>query len=158
MSKTLVAYYSRSGHTQRIAEMLAKRLGADVEAIQDGSQRSGPGGFLRSAVEALFGMEPELQPIQHPPKDYDLVLVGTPVWFGHVSSPVRRYLRDHRDEIRRAAFFCTQGGRSAQHAFTDMGQVLARQPEGTLSLGDWDIEHDGCGPALDGFAQKLDLH
>lgn len=54
------------------------------------------------------GAPAEILPLLHELQDYDLVLFGTPVWAGHVSSPVRACLDAQRNSLRRVAFFCTQ--------------------------------------------------
>jgi flavodoxin len=51
--KTLVAYYSRSGHTEQVAKEIAARCQADIDRVRDdGVGRSGLGGAC-AAAEAL---------------------------------------------------------------------------------------------------------
>lgn len=52
-SKALVVYYSRTGTTRRLAEVLAKALQADIELVIDKKNRSGTLGYLRPVAEAL---------------------------------------------------------------------------------------------------------
>jgi multimeric flavodoxin WrbA len=52
----------------------------------------------------------EIDPASLQPRDYAVVVLGTPVWAGNMSSPVRAYINQHRAEIRNLALFCTQGG------------------------------------------------
>src|SRR5262245_20444151 len=49
-NKVLVTYYSRSGHTRRLAERIAQVLGADLEPIVDQRPRAGLLGYLRSGT------------------------------------------------------------------------------------------------------------
>jgi len=39
--KILVTHYSRTGHTQKIAEMIATQFDADIEQIKDVKSRAG---------------------------------------------------------------------------------------------------------------------
>lgn len=90
--RVLVAFYSRTGNTRRVAEAIAERLKADMEEIRDVGSRSGVPGFFRSGYEALAGKLPEIQQVYRRPDEYDLVLIGSPVWVGRPSSPIRSYL------------------------------------------------------------------
>ncbi|GAB2874812.1 hypothetical protein GCM10027277_50050 [Pseudoduganella ginsengisoli] len=53
MHPCLVVYYSRSGVTEKIAQEIASRCGADMDAIREERSRAGPLGFLRSAYECV---------------------------------------------------------------------------------------------------------
>jgi hypothetical protein len=46
--KTLVVYFSRSGHTRQVAREIASRCGADLEAIREERGRAGLLGYWRS--------------------------------------------------------------------------------------------------------------
>ena len=39
---------------------------------------------------------------------YDLVIIGTPVWAGRCSSPVRSFLVEYGNELRRVAYVITR--------------------------------------------------
>ncbi len=130
--RILVVYYSRSGHTKQLAEQLARALSADLEAIADPTDRSGVRGYLRSGFEAGFQRIVPIAECTHDPNDYELVVVGTPVWNMSVSSPVRSYLHRYQDRLRKVAFFCTCGGSGGQRAFAQMARVCGLAPAATL--------------------------
>ncbi|MCW5632928.1 MAG: flavodoxin [Rubrivivax sp.] len=146
--KVLVVYYSRTGHTRRLAERLAQAFGDRPRAIRERGSRRGPFGYLRSLVEAVGGREAAID-VTHPsPAGYDLVLIGTPIWGWHLSSPVRAFARCHAKQIRRAAFFCTMGGAGDRQAFAELEQLLGRRAEATLALTEQDVaDIDGEGPS-----------
>ena len=89
VSRILLVYYSRSGHTEFVARQIAARSHADLERIEDSSSRDGVLGYARSALEAVFRLRPSIERARRGPVDHDLVIVGTPVWFWGVASPVR---------------------------------------------------------------------
>ena len=41
--------------------------------------------------------------------EYDLVIIGTPVWAGRCSSPVRSFLLQFGEELKEAAYVITRG-------------------------------------------------
>lgn len=153
--RILVVYFSRTGITRSVAESLAVRLDADLSPIEESESRHGVRGWLRSALEARRGALPLLQPARHDPAKYDLVVVGTPVWFGHVSSPVRSYLHLNRERIRRVAFFCTMGGRGAERAFEDMTDVLDMTPVSQAAFTDREIAEQAHYRTLERLAGFL---
>ena len=157
MSKVLVIYYSRTGYTERVAERIAERLGADIEGIREARSRMGFFAYIRSAREALKGKPAEIKPLLHDFKDYQLVVFGTPVWTGHVSSPVRACLDRHRESLRRVGFFCTQGGSGGEKVLAEMASICGRQPETTLIVNNSEIRQGSYEPKLERFVAALQL-
>lgn len=147
MAKTLVVFYSRSGMTRRLAGLLARALDADLDEIRETRGRDGLRGYLRSAFEALAGRRPAILPPQHHPHNYQRVVVGTPVWAGHVAAPVRSYLEAHRADLHHVAFFCTCG-QSGAGALAEMARVLDRAPAAQLAMTDRELASgDDARPA-----------
>ena len=87
MSRTLVVFHSRSGHTRRVAKALAERLDADLDEIVVRQARHGPLGYARCALEALSGCAATVRATEHDPAGYDWVLIGTPIWFWRFVEP-----------------------------------------------------------------------
>ena len=121
MVRAVVVYFSRTGYTRKIAEAIAARCGADIEGIQDVRDRSGIWGYLRSAREALGERLIDIRPPIRNPSDYNIVILGTPVWASNICSPMRAYVTTHREEFRQVAFFCTQGGSGAKKVLDAAG-------------------------------------
>ena len=119
--KILIVYYSRTGLTKKVGAKLAAALSADQEVITDKTERAGVIGYLRCGREAIKKEQPDIDPIKFDPAAYDLVIVGTPVWAAHMSSPIRSYLSEQKDKIKRIAFFATQGGTTADGR---LGEVI----------------------------------
>lgn len=154
MTKTLIVYHSRSGNTRRVAQALARRLGADLDEIRIVQPLEGRLGYAMCALEAIVGLTPALRPMRRDPAAYDLIVIGSPVWFWNLSSPVRSWLEAHRIARGRVAFFCTMGGAGAQRVFATMTALAHRAPVATLALTDKEIER-GFGDQLDAFVQRL---
>jgi flavodoxin len=149
MKKCLIVYFSRTGYTRKVADKLAGRCNAEIESIEDTGSRSGMRGYLRSAYEALRKRHIEIQPVPADPAEYDLVILGTPVWAGHVCSPMRAYISAQRARFPQLAFFCTQGGSGADKVFREMAELCARQPIATVALNDSEIDAGDSGHKLD---------
>ncbi|MBA4176361.1 MAG: flavodoxin [Leptothrix sp. (in: Bacteria)] len=147
MSKVVVVYFSRDGHTAAIAREIAKGLGGEIEAIEETNGRDGPLGYLRSALEALLGVAPTLASRQSRVHRGDLVVIGTPVWVWNMASPVRSYLLAHRARISRVAFFCTCGGSGGHKVLGDMRALCRRAPLARLALTEAECANRGAHKA-----------
>lgn len=151
--RILVIDYSRSGNTHEVAQAIASACGADLEQIQDVKPRNGLWGWIRSGREALRGTPASIRPTKRDPAAYDLVVLGSPVWAGHVSSPMRAYLERAR-ELSRVAFFVTEGGSGGVKALAEMTTLARQQPVATLELRANDIGGD-FRPKLGGFLSRV---
>jgi flavodoxin len=137
--KTLVIFYSRTDVTHKVAEELAQKLNADLEEIKDTQNRSGIFRWIKSGYQANRKKLTTLEPIKNDPEQYDLVVIGTPVWAGKMSVPVRTYLHQNRDKIKAAAFFCTMGSSGMESTFKGMEEYVG-MPVATIGLRKKDVE------------------
>jgi len=132
--KTLVVVYSRTGNTLSVAKRIAGELEADLEAIEDKTNRKGILGFLRSGYESLRKKIPPIAEPKHNPDDYELFIIGTPIWAGRMSSPVRAYLMRFRGQLRKVAFFATSAGGDHGKALAEMVELAAAEPLATVEI------------------------
>ncbi len=153
--KILVAYYSLGGTARTVATDLAKALSADLEEIR--CDRYGPGlrGYLRAAGDSWRGRLPHIAPPQHEASDYDLVVVGGPVWAWSAATPVRSYLQREIGRLHNVAFFMTHGGSSPQKALAQMAALAGMSPKGTLVLREVDVKAGRHSADIAGFVAKL---
>ena len=155
MKDTLVVYFSRTGYTRRVAEEIARAAGADWEAIPERSPRTGVFGYWRSAREAWRETAIAIEPGSLNPRDYALVVLGTPVWAGNVSSPMRAYIARHKRDFARVALFCTQGGSGAPKVLQRMAELCDQRPVATAFFNDSEIDRGQHRGKVDAFAAAL---
>ncbi|HEY8553481.1 MAG TPA: flavodoxin domain-containing protein [Burkholderiales bacterium] len=138
--KTLVVVYSRTGWTHRAGEEIARECGAELRVIEDVNSRRGLFGYWRSIQDARKARQPAIKPMSLDLRPYDLVILGAPVWAGHMAAPMRSFIRRHKEELRRVAVFCTMRGSGADRALEEMAQALGRAPIARLALKDSEIK------------------
>ncbi|HUO67740.1 MAG TPA: flavodoxin [Gammaproteobacteria bacterium] len=155
MKRTLVVYFSRTGYTQRVAERIALAVDADCEPIRERSPRTGVLGYWRSAREALRKSAVEIAPASANPRDYALVVLGTPVWAGNMSSPIRAYIAQHKLDFARVALFCTQGGSGGEKVLRTMADLCGTSPVATICFNDSEIDRDLHFVKLQSFTAAL---
>jgi flavodoxin len=129
MTKILVVYYSRTGHTKEVAHHIASACGADIESIVETSKsirRKGFSGYAKCALEAALQLKVPLRKPMRDAKKYDLVVIGTPIWFWSMCSPVRSYITKYRSDFKRVAFFCTCGGGGQEKVLKDLAHLCGR--------------------------------
>ncbi|HCU70596.1 MAG TPA: hypothetical protein DIC35_02435 [Candidatus Moranbacteria bacterium] len=155
MKKILITYYSRTATTKKVAEILAEKLGADIEEIKDTVDRKGAKGYLISGRDATLRKLTVLEKSEKNLQDYDLAIIGTPIWSWNMSVPVRTYLHDHKGEFPEVAFFCTMGGSGDERAFREMGEIIGKQPVATLTLKTVEVVKNLAGERIDEFVGEL---
>ncbi|MBN1855655.1 MAG: flavodoxin [Dehalococcoidia bacterium] len=163
--KYLVVYFSNSGRTRCVAEAIAHELSADVDEILERKPRfplldeegKPAGGFAmpRAALAGFLGAGSAIKQCSVEPSDYDVVLIGTPVWVGSVVPAVRSYIKQHRKPLKTAAFFCTAGEPEKQRAFTQMGKLARCEPVATLAVHSDDVKANEYGGAVHSFVERV---
>lgn len=148
--KTLVAYYSRSGHTKQVAKAIAEQLNADLEEINDLKNRSGFFGFIIAGFDGTFKKPTQIKEIEKDPAQYDLVIMGSPIWgFVNSAPALRTYVSQNKDKFKKVAFFLTMGGSPGKSAVADLEKVCGKK-----SLAMLEITEDQIGKGTQ--AQKVD--
>lgn len=155
MKPCLIVYYSRSGVTAKVANELARMCGADLEEIRDTRPRGGAMGYLRSAWQGLRQQPAEIESPHHHPAEYPFIVLGTPVWAGHMSAPMRAYLLRYREHFRHIAVFCTMGGSGGPRVLTAIADLCDKLPSATLCLRQSDVLAQRHAAALAAFASEL---
>jgi flavodoxin len=154
---TLIVFYSRTGITRKVAQELGPMLSADIEEIVDTKSRAGALGYLGGGKDAAMKNPATIQPALKDPSQYDLVVIGTPVWAFTVSPAVRTWLTQNAAKLRQAAFYCTMGGSGDERTFQEMERLVGKRPVNVLTLIDKDVKADRHKAAIETFAKSLAL-
>ena len=155
MKKILIVYYSRTETTKKVAMQLAEKLGADVEEIKDTVDRKGAKGYLISGRDATLRKLTVLEKSEKNLRDYDLVIIGTPIWAYNVSVPVKTYLMQNSGKFKNVAFFCTQGGKGAEKAFEEMENDCGNKPIATVKFLTKDVARNNFKNDLEKFISEI---
>jgi len=153
--KTLIVYYSRTNTTRAIALELQKKLDADLETITAPELKTGFWGFMKAGHQAVAKKKVQIDSQKYDPSEYELVLVGTPVWVGTVTSPIRTYLEKNFESLKIVAFFCTCGG-SQNKTFGEMEKVCRKVPVAKLELKASEVKAGRYMDKIDVFVSELE--
>jgi len=153
--KILVAVYSVTGNTLFVAKRIAKELEADLEIIEDNVNRRGIFGFLRSGYEAATKKTLPISKPKHNPGDYEIIIIGTPIWAGRMSSPVRSYLMRFQGCFRQVAFFATSLGGGHEKTFLEMAELTGVKPLATAEITSCEIKKGKSAEVLKAFLENI---
>ncbi|WP_455058045.1 flavodoxin [Jutongia sp.] len=116
MSKSLVAYFSASGITKKIAEEIAQEGGFDLYEItpqkaytkadlnwMDKKSRSSVEMNDKSLRPAIAGKELDVS-------GYDTILLGFPIWWYVAPTIINTFLEAHDFAGKKIVLFATSGG------------------------------------------------
>lgn len=139
--KALIVYYSRSGHTERIAKEIEARTGADAFLVE-------PEVPYTDDTDELSGIATrEKNEDARPPivgsvsnmDEYDVVFLGYPCWWSDMPMIMYTFLDQHSLDGKVIVPFTSYGesvwGRSLEH-------IQQVEPNATLAEGYATQEHD----------------
>lgn len=153
--KGLVVYYSRTGTTKKAGEAISALLNYDKEQLFDVKSRKGALGWLKSGREAAIKTLAEIKDIKKKPAEYEIVVIGTPVWAGKISSPIRTYITANKDDFKKTAFFCTMGGAESKMIFKEMQNIIGKEPVAVLELKTKDVINNNHMNKVNEFVNKI---
>ena len=125
MSKKLVAYFSASGVTAKVAETLAEAIGADIFEIEPKvpcteADLNWMDKKARSTIEMNDpASRPEIAVKRDNMKDYDTIFVGFPIWWYVAPTIINTFLESYNLTGKTIIPFATSGG-------SGMGKTNAR--------------------------------
>lgn len=116
MNRTLVAYFSASGVTAKVAERLAETIGADIFAIEpevpytkadlDWMDKTS-----RSTIEMNDpSSRPDIARKRDNMEDYDTIFVGFPIWWYVAPTIINTFLESYDLTGKTIIPFATSGG------------------------------------------------
>lgn len=131
MSKTLVAYFSASGTTAKVAKKMAEAIGADLFEIKPetpytGADLNWQNKNSRSSVEMNDrSSRPAIAVKAADMPQYDVVFVGFPVWWYREPSIIDTFMESYDFAGKTVIPFATSGGSGLGDSAANM-QKLAK--------------------------------
>lgn len=116
MSKKLVAYFSASGVTAKVADLLADAVGADIHEIRPKvpytkADLNWMDKKSRSSIEmADKKIRPEIAESNVRIEDYDVIFLGFPIWWYVAPTIINTFLEKYDFSGKKIVLFATSGG------------------------------------------------
>ena len=150
--KSLVAYYSRTNTTKKLAESIANSVNADIEEVKPKVNYQGKIGFARGGKDALQAKIVDLEDLKYDPADYDVIYLGAPVWAGKAANPLISYIKQNEGKFSNVKFFITAGGEGFDGALKQLEEATTK-PQKTLSLTTKEVKKDLFEDKLNSFVE-----
>ena len=101
----LVAYFSQTGTTERVAQQIAEYTNADLAEIE----RAQPYGNLQSEAKAEIdnGTHPSITVDASNLDEYDVIFIGYPIWWNAAPAMIATFLAENDFSGKIIAPFCT---------------------------------------------------
>src|SRR4030043_227679 len=134
--KSAIVYYSYSGNTRKVAEVLSASLSQQGEAdIIELKGLDESDKFFGQAMRAFRHKRAEIQPVNFNLSSYDLICFGSPVWAFGPAPAMNTYLDKCLGLAGKPAILFTTYGSGAgnERCLQFMQEILAKKGAGHFS-------------------------
>jgi flavodoxin len=140
MTKVLVAYFSASGVTKRLATTLAQATGGDLFEIvprepYTKSDLNWMNPLSRGSVEMKNrASRPEIASTVEDMSSYDAIFVGFPVWWYTAPTIINTFIEAHDLSGKTLCVFATSGGSNVSGSAADLKKAYPQYTWGESRL------------------------
>lgn len=122
---TLIVYFSWSGHTRTVANIIHELTGSRMVEIEVEEPYSDVYNEVtaRARHELDNDIRPALVTRVENMADYDTLIVGTPIWSSRLAPPVKSFLASYDLSGKKILPFCTHGGSGTAQSVNNMREV-----------------------------------
>lgn len=151
--KTLVAYFSWSGNTKELAEMIQQETGGDIFEIQPETAYTEDYDELLDIAqqEQNENARPSLAAQVENWDQYDTIFVGYPNWWNDAPMVILSFLESYDFEGKKLVPFCTSGG----SGFGTSLSTIEGSAEGAEILEGYEVGGSSVSGAADEVAEWI---
>jgi len=120
--KILIAYYSYSGNTAKVAKKIQEKVGGDLFEIKaEGTYPEDYSAMTAQAKKEINeGFRPKLTTSVAGMAQYDTVFIGSPNWWGTITPQISSFLETYDLSGKKVIPFITHGGGGEQNTISDL--------------------------------------
>ena len=155
MSKVLVVVYSYTSTSRRVARLLSQQQGWQLVEITEVRPRSGVLGALRCLLDSLLRRCPEIRYDGPLPRQFDAVVLVSPIWAQRLAGPMRSFVARRRDHLPDVAVVSVMGDRGAPKAVAEIGRILGRAPFSSTAFTTREVDDLGFAVRLQALGTAL---
>lgn len=135
--KAVVVYYSLEGNTEYVADKIAEKIGArklKLEPVKE-FPKGNASKFIWGGKSVVFGETPKLLPYDFNADEYDIIIIGTPIWAGSYTPPIKTFLKHNSLNNKKVALYTCSAGGDTEKCFAKYKKELpSSNIVATLSL------------------------
>lgn len=152
MDSILIVCYSYTGNSRRAAETLAAQRGWPLGEISDAATRRGA---LRCVLDSLLRRKPAVSYRGPDPGSYRTVVLVSPIWAYRLAGPMRSFVAERREDLRRVAVVSMMGSGGASNAVAEVARMLGRAPVLAAAITAREIADGSFTSRLLEFSEEL---
>lgn len=156
MNNQLIVYYSHSGNTKKLAELIGQKTGCALFEIKpvDAYPVAYSAVVEQAKREIKAGYRPALQAFPENMQDYDTIFVGSPNWWSTIAPPVATFLKNCDLSGKTLIPFCTHGGGGFAGLERD---IKALCPSASMLSGLALYEDGGRGGEISSWLKRIGI-
>jgi flavodoxin len=100
--KTLIVYYSRTGKTRLLCDVLQQHINSDlleVNPVDEERYQPGRIGYYTAAFDSVFNRYIAIEPEQPDFSPYSSIIIVSPVWNWKMSAPIRSLIHNNQGKF-----------------------------------------------------------
>ena len=144
--KSLVAYYSLTGNTKLVAQVIAEALNATpVEITETKPRRMKPLVYLIGGFQATMNRGSKINPINIDLKQYERIFIGSPIWNSRPVPAINSFIYQTNFEGLDIIPFFTMGGDNADKALANITAKIEKsrgKVVGSFAITSYKISHE----------------
>ena len=111
-NRRIVVFYTYTGHTKYIAEMIKEKLNCDILEIKPVRPYSKDYDLVVEKYQNNESVKetPEIEKLSVDLSKYDEIIVGSPVWWYTITPPIRTFLKENNLSGKKIIPFATNAG------------------------------------------------
>lgn len=151
--KILVAYYSLTGKTEKVAQAIADASGGQLYRIEVAKSYPADAKERRAILEAEIeeNFLPPLKATMINPGQFDIIFLGSPVWANHISQPVKSFLNQYDLAGNHVIPFVTHSGGGRGQSFDDVAELCT---DCVVDMDGWSNWGSSTGRRLTNWVQQ----
>ena len=118
--KSLVVYYSLTGKTKLVAQVIAEALNATLAEIEERRPIPIPFVYLSGSFAALTNRGSKINPMGVDLKQYERIFIGCPIWASRPTPAINSFIYQTNFESRSVIPFFTMGGDNSGKAVANI--------------------------------------
>lgn len=110
--KTAIVYYSYTGNTRKVAELVQKKLDCDIIEIKPKKdiKEKGFASYVTGGLRSMKKEAPELMEYSFNQNDYDFIILASPVWAFTYAPTMRSFMEKEKIQGKKVSCMLTHKG------------------------------------------------
>jgi flavodoxin len=144
--KPLVVYYSLTGKTKLVAQVIAEALNTTLVEIQETKHRKlGPSLYAIGSFEAIMNRGSKINPIDIDLKQHEKIFIGSPIWNSRPAPAINSFIYQTNFKGRSIIPFFTMYGDNSEKSLANITAKIEKSQGkvvGSFTIKSYEVSND----------------